>query len=1730
MIPKAIRCHVIVCFMATCAMFAPRVSFGTDLRDNLIRSFSGALPYLVDSKGVEYTAGKFYGYRTAGEGPGEDAFKLAKEWVDANNVPFFVLLDTGNGQGNSLVADLNDDEDYSGGRYLVQWMNGRAGTANYNCMFTYFKGTSTSPAACADAHAFAKQCGAGSDFPMMVCYWKWCDGTVKVSISTGLSSVGSFEGAVTTFLTKNKPPASMCCGCVPKASAAFAVKDGELKAAEGAAQVYVPFIRTNNLNNAESNWLVVEFPGGTVKTNDLPWAIGQTNAEMRVELEGMLPNVDDKAILVLLGTNHVAVATNSITRAAALPNGAAYPYLPGAVDALALGEWSVDAGFIKNVSDVYDLATNDLAEATAAYDAATNVLAEAITAYDFATNALHYAQETNDMAMAAYVDATNALAGAIVAYEIATNTLAFAQTTNDMATAAYDIATNGLAEAIVAYDAATNTLYCANVTNDMTYTAYTNATASVDSATAAYDAATNTLYYANETNGTATAAYDAATNALAQATAAYIDATNALEIAEIGTPEYDQALAAYDAATNALYHAQETNDMVTAAYDAATNALALATAAYDSATNTLHYASETNDMATAAYDAATNALALATAAYDSATNILYYASVTNDMTYTAYTNAAASLDAATAAYDAATNTLYYANETNGTATAAYVDATNRLAEATAVSGEKATELGNANTAYENAESRLADAIDGFNVANGKYFLVVHGGIVWDDSLIALDDSVFSSVNFNEWCNSNLVGLVYLDMPEPGTGASLFSYNLAVNGNSGAGFISTKGLSSAECAALAGQAAADAAALGLAAGTQDASPYQVALVRADGSVCGYLRPQYNADGTCDLAENMARLGELLAQSADVAEAGNDTVAGAMNFPAVAFGEVSPTNALSVNDTCDVLVATNIPSDTAVTFTVNGVGEAANAQIRVLQLAGSEEISPRVPGIWVFDEEQTGAGLAIEVSAYTDETAVSAKYGGKSRFSYTVTSVEAAENPGKVGFSILADTVKEGEWERVKPGETTGTSTNYQIRVARTEGITGPVTAKISLDMDEAELGAVRGRFKWDEWQDGKSLSWDDLEVGEKAVSVTLFNDGDCYDASNIVFKVEIVNGDAQVSTARFTLTYVEEDPATRGSLEIYELSLAKAGDGKMYVRAGETVGVVVNRSGGSNGNAVGTVVGKIGGKAFETNVYEWAAMSSGFLTNVFTMPLLTAPKTEATFALASTVGKGIDTAKVVVFASDAPEFATNAVTWSGIQYTVTETNLVSLFGVDANMTVKSLYKCHGSVPAGLKVDLVDGKLLVTGTPTTSTSSTATFWVVLTRDGGTLYSMPLTVTFESVALADVNPVFNSACSWTGLPLLADVGGSAVATQRLVGLLDLTVAKNGKTSARYRKVGGKTVSLAASGLAGVDTGGAVKLGALKKVKAAGVTTEYALSATLGADGSLEASVTESELDGDDVVVSQQVAATLVQAESSPWSKDNSAERFGGDYAVAFPLADPDNIHSNTLCTGATSMRLKFSSASAWRRGIVTFAGWLPNGKSVSGSACLVPTVADAASASLPLFASSSSDTFSAMVDIGGAAAATEGVTPYWRHDESKREDLSYENDCRVVGSAYASENWATRWVADYGVNALTFAVSGDGKSFVDSGARLKPNGSSVAVSAKGDIALGFTLNRTSGIAAGTFKADTGTGRPSTLNWRGVVLPGKTPFLDGAYWYNWSSGKRTVRRGGAVRAVPEE
>ena len=1600
--------------------------------------------------------GFFYGYQSSTSGNGDDGFKKCLALVRSSKRPMVLIWgkDSCTGCRNWVDVTYYYKKTFPGALYKRNVVN------------AYFRGSEASPPAVKEAREFFDKPagipfdkGGGLGGAKATChllgfygeYWDETTRTLKaytqsatlVTSGDHASIMEAFWGRVDAWIAAwEKLPQQ------PDvlATAEFAAP-GELKAAPETKQVYAQLVRKYGFDTVENDRLVVKRPGAPAETNLLAWAAGEKTKEIRIDVDGCW-TANGKIDMEIVDENDVITETDAISFVNKPANGFGFPSLEGAT----FGKVTVD------------------------YAAATGLV--------FAANA-YQQPDTNSTPTVSLGEVKLTLSAQNV------------QTTEQVGSV--DDFTNRVVELTGAFDFSQlakdvevdRRVYPFSLTNLVT-TLYTNIEVQVVSTNIVNKG--GSLVVEITTNTCSVASTNESPRSVAVPISGLAERTYAV------WPTVDGAvtnlLDSVPFSTNLTFEVTDLEIQLPADNDHPEGTVTVETNAVDR---------------TETFSCTNIYLIVSSGPYDRLDPAAAVGTVTNESYTVAMPGCVTNLWEANREIVEMPVTIDITNSisillSDGAGASVETNGTEGVTVETFTFPRKDYYYEISTNSYQYGADDGGRSED---TSHKAFTLVVNGGIVWDDALAAMDASVFSSQRFAAWCGEKQVALVYLDVPEPGTGASLFSCNVASNGNSGASFMSIAGLSAAEGATLAEQAAADAEALfggrGATAlpGTRDACPYQIALVRPDGSVCGRLCAQFNADGTCDLNENMARLDELVAQAVDLDEAENDTPAGAAGLVASGARDACPyqegeiaDGMLSVNDAVDCFALAGdgwsgkkIVFSIAANGTQGGAPAEADPYVQVLRLddaGGYEEVDYEISvfatngvraaeSVYTFDQADIAAGrIFVAATAYADEDATMAKFGGKSAIDYSISVHGATPNPGIISFDEQPETAIIQEPE----------DQTFDVPLYRIFGSDGPVSVNVTVD--EAMTTAT-GRYEFVT----TNLVWADGETGIKTVPLTLkgseYNDG----LHGIVLRIEEVEAMAGLEKyfTTYTISYGKE-PTEEGQMAVVSVEPAPRADGRVYVRrvdggalhADDKISVQINRTGGK-GPAAAYIGWKNGRDAMRERL-AWANYLTGtqtaFLSDGFPEPGKSG-YTDVTVTVTSSnsvpMVKDGSVVKVRVLPADAPLFDDQDVEWSGVQYTMTSTNLTSI-AIPQGTSVKSLAKISGTVPAGLKVSLVDGNLAVTGTPTAGTvSSVAVYWVTLARDdGGALCSMPVTVTFGNKALADVNDGFSSSRSWTGLPLLETSQGGS----RLAGLLDLTVAKNGKTSARCRMAGGKTVTFSAPGLAGVDADGNVSLRAEKVTRVGGASVTNTFEAVLGADGSLEATV----LCGDGAL------AASLPAGSEPWSVDNTAEAFGGNYVAAFPLGAETN--ANTLCLGATSLRLKADALGAWKRGTVTFAGWLPNGKYLSGTATLAPVADGAQSASLPIFASSASDTFSAMVDLNGAQlAATDGVTPFWRHDESGIEPLSYENGLDVVGALWSWADW--NWTGE------------------------KVN-----------------VNKTSGIVSGAMRL--GDGR--TVQWRGVALPGDTPKILGAYWYNatmpYKDGngtdrKRTVRVGGPV-ALPEE
>lgn len=950
-------------------------------------------------------------------------------------------------------------------------------------------------------------------------------------------------------------------------------------------------------------------------------------------------------------------------------------------------------------------------------------------------------------------------------------------------------------------------------------------------------------------------------------------------------------------------------------------------------------------------------------------------------------------------------------------------------------------------------------------------LRVTGGLVWDAHVRALADT-FDSAAFREWCRDNKVVCTVIDQRNAATGASLFTHDKAVNGMRGTRFLSRNGLSEKEYGAR----------------SSEGDTFKVELIRPDGTTEDGEKVYENGVqvttnqvvwSTTDPArfDTVDDARATLNGALDLAK--NDPTEGLNNDPAttpleLAFNTVT-NQTLSALDAVDVFRLTGAYRDKAVAFTLTNTNKTDTAD--VLSFSVCDEAGMEIPPtfdaaestnrVWVFKADD-----AVFVKVFTTNAP-------PGMVAYGVGATNAPPCPGTVGFKVTEAEVTEG------------TTNAFSIVVTR-RGYTGAASCTVSLDEAKIPEGE-RARYVWNGDQ---TVTWDDLESGDKTVDIGLVDDGIWHGQTALPFTLTVPDDApvaAEAGKTAFTLNYRDDEVESVGELALADVTgddLRAAGDGRLYARAGSLITVEVTRRGGSCSNVTGRIVASKADVDVSPDAGQQWFEKSSETNKTFEVCLPPVTGTAKYLDLVLTlVGAGIPVAKgenrvtIRVLPETSPSWDGEASTdCTGVQYTAFE-HSVAL--ADESVELVSLQKISGAVPAGLKatLDKADRRLVVAGTPTVATPTngvTLVYWAKATVGGKTVWTLPVTLHITIRALADVNANFagdgaKSKTVWTGLALLDKTAVDAGEPARLRGLLDLTVSPKGRTSAKWRTVEGKTVSFSAAGFAGIDeASGDVGLAATRVV--AGVTNT--LTATLFAAGKIKM---EATIASNDV----KVAFGTVEADAAAWSKDHPATDYVGTYVAAFPV-DTNWVETvaggtSPLCSGAATLTFRLAAGAA-RTGRTTFAGVLPNGRTFSGSATL------AGNAALPVLAASATDAFASVLDIakGGEVVATDRTEPFWAHRERNFASLSYDPALISVGA---------RWTAPDKDAELPLDVQAPGE-----------DGEVVA-------STRLRLNRTSGVVQGAVRVrNAETGRLETRTARGVLVPrGEEGFaLFGACWWN--------------------
>lgn len=704
-----------------------------------------------------------------------------------------------------------------------------------------------------------------------------------------------------------------------------------------------------------------------------------------------------------------------------------------------------------------------------------------------------------------------------------------------------------------------------------------------------------------------------------------------------------------------------------------------------------------------------------------------------------------------------------------------------------------------------------------------------------------------------------------------------------------------------------------------------------------------------------------------------------------------------------------------------------------------------------------------------------------------------------NPGSVGFSTTSREVKESVCDRDgKP---------IQLTVKRTGGKSGEIKVLVTTNL--VSLADYRYVFN------PTNLVWADGDESDKFVDVLIVDDL-LFDGKGVMrFTAGITSstgGDATITSGmgEFTLTVTEDDIQKPGRAFIMAAEPDWTKNLMVYAPATEGMKFWATREEGSDGLAAATLVSSVAGTKFETEdprdltaVAEeypeikdyipegmsflwWSSRESGEKwVKVSNIP---AGKTaRITFRPVRPLGtvSASNTITIVSIADDAPGFAA-AEPFALTRY-VAFSNTVSLTNLSGDGKV-TFAKISGTLPAGLKVayDKSAGAMAIFGV---LTAKAGTYSVVYqpkqVRSGKTVPGIPAKFVFtvEDVTSAPKgetpkNPAV--AKSRTIKNLMVVGFDQAADTNRLAGLLQVTIPSTGRLSAKYTSAKG-TISFASKSWEGCDRDGQLQATLVPTKKA---NADYALTVEARTDGSVGFSLVDPDF------------AEPLQNEVSgkTWSKTNPATDWKGYYTVALPAEDGRSGY----------LTLKMNTTSACNSGSFTVAGMYPNGTTFSGSVVLVEPEADDPKgwASLPVFKTSSKDVFAAVASIlkDDSATTADGrrtrrcvhapdwCAAFWRHTEKSG---SFEKQLGLFGSYYdKSEDLGGCCSEDYETTNLKFLVNGAPIADIVVGA------STVKVDATKenlhDVKVSFT--RSTGLVSGSYK----NSENRRISYKGIVING--------------------------------
>ena len=591
--------------------------------------------------------------------------------------------------------------------------------------------------------------------------------------------------------------------------------------------------------------------------------------------------------------------------------------------------------------------------------------------------------------------------------------------------------------------------------------------------------------------------------------------------------------------------------------------------------------------------------------------------------------------------------------------------------------------------------------------------------------------------------------------------------------------------------------------------------------------------------------------------------------------------------------------------------------------------------------------------------------------------------------KVGFASSGATVDENKGV-------------VKVAVKRTGGVSGSVKVTVSLDKDNTTFyydhdDKTLPRF----WINGQTaepyfesvdFEWGDGENEDKVLEIKLEQDAELqkyYGNGKIALAITDVESDADDAESEqedYTLTVKETSKNTKS--KISALKADPVWDYKAVVYARKSAGVDVELSRSDVGDVLknyiivkssttkAVVKAGEGNTLFRSgNKQYWGAndytnklvhvdlkkMSSGSAATITLTEKKDSKKKLVSFA-ADSSNKSV---KIYAIADDAPSFVTNKVgTFKYVTYSYCKESVAfdTAFVKNANKLSVALVK--GSLPPGVKAVVSNGRLYFKGVPTKAGSFAAYYQAREKRGTKTVKGLVVKAAFRivdptTVKSTDANygHLVNTSVKSSRTFNSLIVTGRDETANRVAGTLNVTIPKSGKISAKYvnRKA---SVSFSATRWAKKsfdDPDGTLRCSM--------TSSGYKLDVEAQPDGTVIASI-----ENDPLYPDQEVGTVTA---GKVWSSSASAKAWKGIYNAALVPGGTQLLKGNSESvvlsgavvqptvsnefgeavfmapTGYGYVNFKMTSKTAYEAGKMTWAGKLPNGQSISGTAYLTKGV---------------------------------------------------------------------------------------------------------------------------------------------------------------------------------------